>query len=163
MQIFPIGSPLVTDTSNAILNVTESEIMMKIEKKWLGNESGCSTTDASFSSNSLALESFWGLFMIVGIVALLAFVIYMVRFLHQNWHLLNRSHRESTTIDKILELIRSFYNKDLSYHAFNKVRSCCGCDCTKRVVAESSILPASPILPSPEQQNEPRDTSRDNI
>ncbi|KAL8536849.1 hypothetical protein ACS0TY_012140 [Phlomoides rotata] len=157
--IFQKGSPLVTDISGAILKVTQSTKMMEIEKKWLGNESRCSSPNASFSSNSLALESFWGLFMIVWIVALSAFIIYVVRFLHQNWHVVNRSDTESTTLDKILELIQSFYNRDLSYHAFRNIeirenRNCCGCDCTRRV--EESLCtnaPPSPILPSPEQQN----------
>ncbi|CAH9118678.1 unnamed protein product, partial [Cuscuta europaea] len=36
--VFPKGSPLVPDVSRAILNVTESDAMMKITSKWFGNE-----------------------------------------------------------------------------------------------------------------------------
>lgn len=143
----------MTDISRAILNITESKTMMEIEKKWLGNESRCSSPDASFSSNSLALENFWGLFMLVGIVALSAFIFCVVTFLHQNWHVVNQPH--STTQTKILHLIRKFFDKDPTYHAFNSTEIarqnviCCRCDCTNRQV-ESPLTNAPP---SPQQQN----------
>ncbi|OAY36246.1 hypothetical protein MANES_11G006700v8 [Manihot esculenta] len=41
---FPLGSPLVPDVSRAILKVTESDVMGRIEDKWLSTKSICAAT-----------------------------------------------------------------------------------------------------------------------
>uniref|UniRef100_A0A803NFK1 Ionotropic glutamate receptor C-terminal domain-containing protein n=1 Tax=Cannabis sativa TaxID=3483 RepID=A0A803NFK1_CANSA len=55
---FPKGSPLVPDISRAILKVTEGKKMKDLEEAWFKKDTNC-----MFSSNSLGLESFWGLFL----------------------------------------------------------------------------------------------------
>ncbi|KAK6137145.1 hypothetical protein DH2020_029109 [Rehmannia glutinosa] len=119
--VFPIGSPLVPDVSRAILNITEGEKMVEIEKKWLGDKTKCADHSTNLlSSNSLGLESFWGLFMIVGISAFSAFIIHVIRFLQENWHVLVDFNSESTILSKIKDLIRRFDNRDLRAHTFRK-------------------------------------------
>uniref|UniRef100_A0A2N9ELZ8 Ionotropic glutamate receptor C-terminal domain-containing protein n=1 Tax=Fagus sylvatica TaxID=28930 RepID=A0A2N9ELZ8_FAGSY len=39
--VFPIGSPLVSDVSRAVLNVTEGEKMKEIENEWLRKKNNC--------------------------------------------------------------------------------------------------------------------------
>ncbi|KAL0323999.1 UNVERIFIED_CONTAM: Glutamate receptor 2.7 [Sesamum calycinum] len=95
-QVFPIGSPLVPDVSRAILNITE---------------------------DSLGLDSFWGLFMIVGITAISACMIHVIRFLHDHWHVIVDTCPDSTILSKIKELLRRFDNRDLSAHTFRKDRN----------------------------------------
>ncbi|XP_022756534.1 glutamate receptor 2.9-like [Durio zibethinus] len=74
---FPIGSPLVANFSRAILNFTQGNYMTPIKKKYFGkisidqNEAG----PVSSSSPSLTSRSFAGLFIIVGIVLLIALVV----------------------------------------------------------------------------------------
>ncbi|KAK2630924.1 hypothetical protein EUGRSUZ_L03706, partial [Eucalyptus grandis] len=70
--VFPKGSPLVPDISRAILTVTEGP-MTRIENAWFTSETNCLDS----SSNSLGLDSFWGLFLIAGVVAVLALLIFM--------------------------------------------------------------------------------------
>ncbi|XP_057799201.1 glutamate receptor 2.7-like isoform X2 [Salvia miltiorrhiza] len=141
--VFPIGSPLVPDISRAILNVTEGKKMMEIEKKWFGNDTKCADSSNISSSGSLGLESFWGLFMIVGIAGALAFVIYVIRFLYENWHVVRRSDADATLGSKSLELFQRFNSKDLTFHAFNNSKrrenqNGCGCDCVRRVMHQPS-------------------------
>ncbi|XP_031105981.1 glutamate receptor 2.8-like [Ipomoea triloba] len=82
---FPRGSPLVPDVSRAILSVTESDAMLNITKKWLWNETDCSQQDGTLAaSDSLAPESFKGLFIIVGASALSALLIFFCSFLNDN-------------------------------------------------------------------------------
>ncbi|KAK6137150.1 hypothetical protein DH2020_029107 [Rehmannia glutinosa] len=120
--VFPKGSPLVPDVSRAILNVTESQQMVEIENKWLGdNKIKCPDSEL-YPFKSLGLASFWGLFLIVGIVGIVAFIIYMIRFLHENRSVIERSDPDSTPWTKILELLRKFENKDLSSHTFKKYK-----------------------------------------
>ncbi|CAA0814983.1 Glutamate receptor 2.7 [Striga hermonthica] len=119
--VFPIGSPLVPDVSRAILNVTESQRMVEIEKKWLGdNKITCPESDL-YPFKSLGLASFWGLFLIVGIVGILALIFYVVKFLRENWSIIEQQDSESTIWTKIAELSRKFDNKDLSSHTFKKI------------------------------------------
>ncbi|CAD6219183.1 unnamed protein product [Miscanthus lutarioriparius] len=58
----PKGSPYVADLSRAILNLTESDEMSLIERKWFGDADGCTAQGSQFTSDSLSFDSFWGLF-----------------------------------------------------------------------------------------------------
>ncbi|KAL0330147.1 UNVERIFIED_CONTAM: Glutamate receptor 2.8 [Sesamum radiatum] len=98
--VFPIGSPLVTDVSRAILNVTEGQTIVEIERKWLGDyKTNCPDTNTLLSPKSLGLASFWGLFLLVGIAGIAAFIIYVVRFLRENWTIIDD---ESTIWSKLV-------------------------------------------------------------
>ncbi|KAL6556550.1 hypothetical protein OROGR_005838 [Orobanche gracilis] len=121
--VFPIGSPLVPDVSRAILNVTESQKIVEIEKKWLGdNTITCPESDI-YPFKSLGLASFWGLFSIVGIVGILAFTIYVIIFLRENWNAIEEiSDPESTMWSKFVLLLHKFDNKDLRSHTFRPVK-----------------------------------------
>ncbi|KAJ9702843.1 hypothetical protein PVL29_004542 [Vitis rotundifolia] len=113
---FPIGSPLVPDVSRAILIVTESNEMVKIEKKWFREKTSCSDDNgSSLSSNNISLDSFWGLFLIAGVTSSLALIIGIAMFLHK--------HRvvvmgEDSAWTKIKTLMTLFDQKDLSSHTF---------------------------------------------
>ncbi|KAL0330920.1 UNVERIFIED_CONTAM: Glutamate receptor 2.7 [Sesamum angustifolium] len=115
LKVFPIGSPLVPDVSRAILNITEGEKMVEIEKKWLGDKTKC--------TNSSRAGQLLGLFMIVGITAISACMIHVIRFLHDHWHVIVDTGPDSTILSKIKELLRRFDNRDLSAHTFRKDRN----------------------------------------
>lgn len=117
-QVFPIGSPLVPDVSRAILNITEGEKMVQIEKKWLGDKNKCAESTNLLSSNSLGLESFWGLFLIVGIAAFSVLFIHVIMFLHEHWDVVTDPNPESTILSKAIELRQRFDNRNLSSHTF---------------------------------------------
>ncbi|KAF5936362.1 hypothetical protein HYC85_027491 [Camellia sinensis] len=120
LQVFPIGSPLLHDVSRAVLNVTEGEKMVGIERAWFG-QTNCPDPSTLVSSNSLGLESFWGLFLIAGIASLSAFIIFTVVFVYKHEHVLLRHSDPNASIwGKIVELARHFDNKDLSSHTFRK-------------------------------------------
>ncbi|KAK3437305.1 hypothetical protein EUGRSUZ_C01874 [Eucalyptus grandis] len=118
--VFPKGSPLVPDISRAILNVTEGPNMTKIEKAWFTSETNCLDSTPSISSNSLGLDSFWGLFLIAGVVALLALLIHMVMFVKRNWHVVLSS--SASLRQKIVALGRRFYERDINSQTFRESR-----------------------------------------
>ncbi|KAG6409699.1 hypothetical protein SASPL_127741 [Salvia splendens] len=156
---FPIGSPLVPDISRAILNVTEGKQMMEIENKWFKNDTKCADTSDYSSSNSLGIESFWGLFMIAGIAGVIALIIYVISFLYENWHVVRRgSDSEMTLKSKSLELLQRFNSKDITCHTFNKYErrvnhngSECGCARTVMEPSDEYFHPS----PSTFSQNSP--------
>ncbi|XP_059659146.1 glutamate receptor 2.7-like [Cornus florida] len=117
---FPIGSPLVPDVSRAILNVTEEDIMVGIEKKWFGDQSSCPDPNTLVSSNSLGPDSFWGLFIIAGVASISALIVYISLFLYEHRHVLSRFEPKTSVWRKIIVMVRHFDKKDLSSHTFRK-------------------------------------------
>ncbi|KAL0422193.1 UNVERIFIED_CONTAM: Glutamate receptor 3.2 [Sesamum latifolium] len=71
---FPRDSPLAMDMSTAILTLSENGELQKIHDKWL-NTRACGPA-SSVDSEQLNLKSFWGLFLICGIVCLIALLLY---------------------------------------------------------------------------------------
>ncbi|KAK4257647.1 hypothetical protein QN277_007210 [Acacia crassicarpa] len=75
---FPFGSNLTSHFSRAILNVTESDIMDRIQKKYFGEDDSGGTGQVSSSSTttaSLTFHSFQGLFLVTGIVTVMALIV----------------------------------------------------------------------------------------
>ncbi|KAM7481016.1 hypothetical protein LguiB_005599 [Lonicera macranthoides] len=90
--VFSKGSPLVPDVSQAVLSVTEGEKMEKIEKAWFGKKTNCPDPSTSMSSNSLGINSFWGLFVIVGVAASFALIIFTSMLVYENKNILMQIH-----------------------------------------------------------------------
>ncbi|KAF7065614.1 hypothetical protein CFC21_071702 [Triticum aestivum] len=78
---FPRGSPYVTDLSQAILNLTESGEMNRIERKWLGDPDDYrSQGGGPFTTNHLSFSSFRSLFVITGATSLICLSIHLAFF-----------------------------------------------------------------------------------
>ncbi|KAL5557698.1 hypothetical protein UlMin_033909 [Ulmus minor] len=77
---FPRDSPLAIDMSTAILQLSENGDLQRIHDKWL-MRSGCSMDSSELESNELHLKSFWGLFLICGIVCFIALFVYLFTIL----------------------------------------------------------------------------------
>ncbi|CAL5337318.1 unnamed protein product [Camellia sinensis] len=80
---FRKGSPLVRDVSTAILHVIEEGNMSKIEKNWLLSDS-CPNSSNTVSSSRLSVNSFKGLFVIVGVAASFALIIFMAMLAYEH-------------------------------------------------------------------------------
>lgn len=68
--------------STAILQLSENGDLQRIHDKWLV-KSACST---ELESDRLQLKSFWGLFLICGIVCFIALAIYCFQITRQLYH-----------------------------------------------------------------------------
>ncbi|KAK2986062.1 hypothetical protein RJ640_011503 [Escallonia rubra] len=87
--VFPKGSPLVPDVSTAVLSVTEGDKMVQIQKAWFGERTNCpDDASASLASSSLSLNSFWGLFLIVGVASSIALIIFTSTLVFEHRHTL---------------------------------------------------------------------------
>nr|DAD27617.1 TPA_asm: hypothetical protein HUJ06_029085 [Nelumbo nucifera] len=113
--VFPRGSPLVPDISRAILHVTEGDKMAQIEAAWFEQQTNCADPD-TFSSNSLTMNSFRGLFLIAGVASLLALLVFLITFCYEHRHLIAKV----PWWKKIVILARIFDGKDLSSHTFRR-------------------------------------------
>ncbi|RVW71727.1 Glutamate receptor 2.3 [Vitis vinifera] len=118
--VFPKHSPLVSDVSMQILNVTEGDQMAKIEQAWFGQNSSCPGLNSSLSSDSIGVDSFWGLFLIAGVASSAALIIRMATFLYENTDTLVQLDPPASVWRKIKALATLFDNKDLSSHNFRK-------------------------------------------
>ncbi|XP_042480627.1 glutamate receptor 2.8-like [Macadamia integrifolia] len=83
--VFPKGSPLVSYMSMAILNLTDDGTIDKMKQRWLENQTNCSATSLS-RTNQLTMQSFGGLFIIIGVVSVLSLLIHFFLFENGLWH-----------------------------------------------------------------------------
>nr|XP_027084346.1 glutamate receptor 2.7-like [Coffea arabica] len=84
---FPKGSPLLPDVSRGILTITEGPEMSKIEKGWFGEQNVCPDLTTTTSSNRVDVNSFWGLFLIVGAASILALIVFFSMLLYEHRNL----------------------------------------------------------------------------
>ncbi|KAJ6295288.1 hypothetical protein OIU78_023330 [Salix suchowensis] len=110
--VFPKGSSLVPDISKAILNVTEGDQMKQIEDAWFGKRGSCPESSSSVSSNILSLKSFWGLFLIAGLAAFLALIIFFVMFVSRERRELRHSDPTAPIWDRTKTFFRVFIQRD---------------------------------------------------
>ncbi|KAM2995254.1 hypothetical protein FF2_042241 [Malus domestica] len=119
--VFPKRSPLVPDISQAVLSLTEGEKIMKIGSKWFSQESNCEDNSRipRISSNTLGLESFWGLFLIAGAASILALIIFVASFFYKHRHVLEQpDSRTSSRWRRVRAMVEIFNEKDLNSHTF---------------------------------------------
>ncbi|GLU01189.1 hypothetical protein SLE2022_185110 [Rubroshorea leprosula] len=116
--VFPKGSPLVADVSTAVLTVIEGDRMKQIEEAWFTKQTSCSDSCTSVSCSSLGLGSFWGLFLIAGVAAVLALIIFVSEFLYKHKDVLRNT--EISVWDRILEMLKIFDDRDPNAHTFNE-------------------------------------------
>ncbi|KAJ1289766.1 hypothetical protein BS78_02G189500 [Paspalum vaginatum] len=63
----PKRSPLLAEMSEAIINITGGDDIIKIEKKWI-NQSSCHKEEEIYGLGAITLGSFGGLFLLTGLV-----------------------------------------------------------------------------------------------
>ncbi|GAB2214925.1 hypothetical protein Droror1_Dr00019292 [Drosera rotundifolia] len=137
--VFPISSPLVSDISRAILNVTEGNKMVEIENAWFSQQENCSDSGASDSSTSLGLDSFWGLFMITGLAAVLALIAFITRFLYEHRSSWLHADPNKSFWSRTKELLKIFDQPDLNSHTSRRTD-----------VHDASVALNSPHAPDPQ-------------
>ncbi|XP_066399465.1 glutamate receptor 2.8-like isoform X3 [Miscanthus floridulus] len=115
-QAFPKGSPYVADLSRAILNLTESDEMSSIERKWFGDADGCAVQGSQFTSERLSFDSFWGLFLITGATSFLCCVLHLLIFV-----VANRRRIWASRVpwrNRLRIFLKLLDDRDLSSHTF---------------------------------------------
>ncbi|XP_039115621.1 glutamate receptor 2.7-like [Dioscorea cayenensis subsp. rotundata] len=112
---FPIGSPMVVDISRAILNITEKkEKMEDLDQHYLYDDvEACSVEEDGSSSSMITFKSFWGLFLITGVISMLAFLIHISMFFYQNWSIVRDADPELSFGQRLLLLMRHHDRPDL--------------------------------------------------
>ncbi|KAJ8761107.1 hypothetical protein K2173_000786 [Erythroxylum novogranatense] len=75
--VFQKGSPMATDFSKAILQLSENGELKKLEDRWFVVSPECSNTTTGEKLESLSLHSFWGLYVISGGTSTICFLLFM--------------------------------------------------------------------------------------
>jgi ionotropic glutamate receptor len=78
LQAFQRDSPLAVDLSTAILQLSESGQLQRIHDEWFTNPS-CSSDESGLGAVQLSLGSFWGLFLVCGLICTLALMVFFAR------------------------------------------------------------------------------------
>ncbi|XP_050369016.1 glutamate receptor 2.8-like [Argentina anserina] len=119
---FPKGSPLVSDITQAVLNLTDDGMLSKIEDKWIKKDSNCKDSTGKYSSSALSLESFWGLFLIAGTSSIFALIIFITSFLHEHKHVLMPPDSDTSVWKRIRAMFEIFNQNKISSHTFKSSR-----------------------------------------
>ncbi|KAM5570987.1 glutamate receptor 2.8-like [Rosa sericea] len=150
--VFPKDSPLARDVSRAILNVNEGGQAKKIEDRWFNRHSSCPDPNSKVSSNSLSLESFWGLFLIAGVASVLALLIFAGTFLYEHKDMLICSDSEDSSWKKLCDILKQYDLKDQKSHTFRR-------EGQSQIGAESLSVEQSPqSTPCTDHGQSPRET-----
>ncbi|CAN1783718.1 Glutamate receptor 3.7 [Linum perenne] len=80
---FQKDSPLAIDISTAILKLSENGQLQNIHDRWFCKRGCPGEHQRKGEPNQLNLISFWGLFLLCGVVSLTALLIYTVRMIRQ--------------------------------------------------------------------------------
>ncbi|KAL8090792.1 glutamate receptor 2.7-like isoform X2 [Apium graveolens] len=81
--VFQKGSPIAKDVSEAILNITETGTLKRLETTWFPPVTNCSV---SKNTGSLTIESFWGMYLISGATSTICILLFIAKivFLRKN-------------------------------------------------------------------------------
>lgn len=79
--VFQKGSPLVSEISRSVLELSESAEMQRLQNKWF-NMTECTKPGAQVDSNRLSMESFWGLYLITGTASIVALLLFLGRLIY---------------------------------------------------------------------------------
>ncbi|XP_071729654.1 glutamate receptor 2.5-like [Rutidosis leptorrhynchoides] len=69
---FPLGSPMLQNFTRAVINVTESDVLMEMKKKYLGFHAPDESQPNQTLPKSLDIQSFIGLFILMGTASIAA-------------------------------------------------------------------------------------------
>ncbi|XP_078150469.1 glutamate receptor 2.7-like [Carex rostrata] len=109
---FPKGSPLVADISRAILNITDGDEIIQLEKKWIGDSNCPSSGSITEESNSLNFLSFWGLFLITGVVSTTCLLIYAIMSFCKNRQKNTNVMSPKTSTDENTEALATMHQEE---------------------------------------------------
>ncbi|XP_073111995.1 glutamate receptor 2.8-like [Elaeis guineensis] len=121
--VFPKGSPLVPDISRGILNVTDGDDILEIEKKWFGDQNACLNQGSTISSNSLTFHSFWGLFLITGVASTCALTIFLAMFFNKNWHEMRNIDHDKSISRRLISCLKYYDKKDENSYTFRREKT----------------------------------------
>ncbi|XP_057833805.1 glutamate receptor 2.7 [Cryptomeria japonica] len=79
--VFQKGSPLVSEISRSVLELSESAEMQRLQNKWF-NMTECTKPGAQVDSNRLSMQSFWGLYLITGTASIVALLLFLGRLIY---------------------------------------------------------------------------------
>lgn len=79
---FARGSPLLQNFSRAVINITESDVMMEMKRKYLGFSPPDKSQPNRTLPQSLDVQSFLGFFIFMGIVTIAAIISSEIFLLH---------------------------------------------------------------------------------
>ncbi|XP_021274795.1 glutamate receptor 1.2-like [Herrania umbratica] len=84
--VFPKGSPLVPDISREIARLRESGRLNMLENTWFKSKASLTSGDSVDNVRPLTPTNFGGLFLISGILSVVAFLIFQIPLLNEYWH-----------------------------------------------------------------------------
>ncbi|CAM8925474.1 unnamed protein product [Rhodiola kirilowii] len=116
--VFQRGSPIARDVSQAILILSENGKLKQLEDEWFAPTKECSS-DSKAQTDSLGLQSFWGLYVISCATSTLCFIVFLLRFV-QKYQRHDRQEQQGNSTpgndsvwDKTVKMARYFHKGEI--------------------------------------------------
>ncbi|KAK6912456.1 Solute-binding protein family 3/N-terminal domain of MltF [Dillenia turbinata] len=100
-------------------STNEGDKMGQFERAWFGDQSTCSNS-STVSSDSLGVESFWGLFLIAGLASILALITFVLLFLYEHRKEFMKPNPNLSFWRRLIMVTRRYDEKDFSCKTFRK-------------------------------------------
>lgn len=111
---FQKGSPIVRDFSESILRLLEDGKLTPLEEEWLTPSKECAVNVTS-STEHLSLQSFWGLYLISGVISTICFLLSLIRLLKSYQHHQEAGYEgNASPWNKAVRVARYFYNGEIN-------------------------------------------------
>ncbi|CAM8928469.1 unnamed protein product [Rhodiola kirilowii] len=116
--VFQRGSPIARDVSQAILILSENGKLNQLEDEWFAPTKECSS-DSKAQTDSLGLQSFWGLYVISCATSTLCLIVFLLRFV-QKYQRHDRQEQQGNSTpgndsvwDKTVKMARYFHKGEI--------------------------------------------------
>ncbi|CAM8928588.1 unnamed protein product [Rhodiola kirilowii] len=116
--VFQRGSPIARDVSQAILILSENGKLKQLEDEWFAPTKECSS-DSKAQTDSLGLQSFWGLYVISCATSTLCFIVFLLRLV-QDYQRHDRQEQQGNSTpgnnsvwDKTVKMARYFHKGEI--------------------------------------------------
>lgn len=96
--------------STAILNLSEDNELQKIREKWFCKPECPWTRTKEQEVHQLHLSSFWGLYLLCGVITLTAFLVFLLRMVRQFVRYKRRQMLPSSSTTTCSQVIYSFFD-----------------------------------------------------
>ncbi|XP_017976222.1 PREDICTED: glutamate receptor 1.2 [Theobroma cacao] len=118
--VLPKGSPLVPDISKEIARLRESGRLNMLENTWFKSKASLTSGDSAGNVRPLTPTNFGGLFLISGILSVVAFLIFQIPLLNKYWLAVRNWMINSVNVWR---QVHQFGKENFSINIFRRIRT----------------------------------------
>ncbi|KAF9589315.1 hypothetical protein IFM89_022642 [Coptis chinensis] len=123
--IFPKGSPIARDFSNAFLKLSEEGKLNELDRKWFKSSNNeCADSNKDTDNQSLSVSNFWGLFLLTALTSTIMLVLYILhlfrKFGRHSVRPIGTTSGTDASFWSRIKALRTYFSNSQQLHMSNK-------------------------------------------